>query len=169
MSAFVSARSSRSDTAQAAREVADAAGDRVAFALVYADEKHDLAAVERALRAKWGSAAILGSSTSGEITADGAHEGSIVALAATGEGFSAATALATGVMKNPEGAARELARQLAAKKGAGKHTLIVADPDNLIKSAPIVGNAKIAPILYEVSEKPDQIAKCHEEQLGSTV
>ena len=33
---------------------------------------------------------------------------------------------------------------------AGKHTLIVADPDNLIKSAPIVGTSKIAPILYEV-------------------
>lgn len=31
----------------------------------------------------------------------------------------------------------------------GKHTLIVADPDNLIKSAPIVGTAKIAPVLFE--------------------
>ena len=35
-------------------------------------------------------------------------------------------------------------------KDSGKHTLVVADPDNLIKSAPIVGNAKIGPILYEV-------------------
>ena len=35
---------------------------------------------------------------------------------------------------------------------SGKHTLIVADPDNLIKSTPIVGNAKIAPVLYEVNK-----------------
>ena len=35
---------------------------------------------------------------------------------------------------------------------SGKHTLIIADPDNLIKSTPIVGNAKIAPVLYEVNK-----------------
>lgn len=34
-------------------------------------------------------------------------------------------------------------------KDSGKHTLVVADPENLIKSAPIVGTAKIAPVLYE--------------------
>jgi len=37
-------------------------------------------------------------------------------------------------------------------KDSGKHTLVVADPENLIKSAPIVGTAKIAPVLYEVIE-----------------
>lgn len=125
MTAFVSARSSRSDSSQAAREVAEAIGSKVAFALVYADQKHDLAAVERALRSSWGNAPILGSSTSGEITAEGAHEGSLVVLAAVTEGFHAATAIATGVMKNPEGAARDLARQLAAKKGPGKNTLVI--------------------------------------------
>ena len=125
MSAFISAKSSRSDTKQATRELVDAVGSKVSFALVYADEKHDLAVVESTLKAAWGSAAIVGCSTSGEITADGAHEGSIVVLAAVGDGFQASTALARGVMNDPEGAARDLVRQLESKKGAGKHQLIV--------------------------------------------
>jgi hypothetical protein len=33
---------------------------------------------------------------------------------------------------------------------SGKHTLVVADPENLIKSTPIVGTAKIGPVLFEV-------------------
>ena len=37
-------------------------------------------------------------------------------------------------------------------KDSGKHTLVVADPENLIKSTPIVGTAKIAPVLFEVIE-----------------
>ena len=36
-------------------------------------------------------------------------------------------------------------------KDSGKHTLVVADPENLIKSAPIVGTSKIAPVLFEVN------------------
>jgi hypothetical protein len=129
MSAFISAKSSRSDTKQAARELVDAVGSNVSFALVYADEKHDLAFVESTLKAAWGSSAIVGFSTSGEITADGAHEGSIVVLAAVGDGFQASTALARGVMNDPEGAARDLVRQLESKKGAGKHLVLITNSD----------------------------------------
>ena len=125
MSEFTSAISSRNDTQQAAREVASAIGNKVAFALVYADQKHDLGVVESVLRGAWGAVPVLGCSTSGEINAEGPHEGSIVVLAAMAEGFHAGTALARGVMKEPEAAARDLARQLEAKKGPGKYTLIV--------------------------------------------
>ncbi|HZS14384.1 MAG TPA: FIST N-terminal domain-containing protein [Candidatus Dormibacteraeota bacterium] len=96
---WVGAGASRlADSRRAGAEAATAAvrGTDTRLLVVFASQAHDLAALLNGIRDVCPDAPLIGCSTAGEIAADGPGESSVVVTALGGDGFSVATAMASG-------------------------------------------------------------------------
>jgi hypothetical protein len=78
--------------------------------IVFCSESHDLTAVVRQIRERSGSVPLIGCSTSGEIATGGPGEAGVVVTALGGDGFSAATAAASGASRDLRAAGAAAAR-----------------------------------------------------------
>jgi hypothetical protein len=82
--------------------------------LVFASDRHDLAALLEGINEQSGGIPLIGCSTAGEIATDGPGDAGVVVVALGGDGLSVETALATGV----SGRLREAGAEAAACVGA---------------------------------------------------
>lgn len=91
-------RSAARDARAAGEEAARLAlgQDKASLLVVFASDAYDLEQLVRTISERSGGAPLIGCSTAGEIGASGPEDASVVVTALGGEGFSIATALATG-------------------------------------------------------------------------
>src|SRR6202022_178086 len=91
-------RSSGRDARAAGEEAASQAlqQDKARLLVVFCSDAYDLEQLIRTISERSGAAPLIGCSTAGEIGASGPGDTSVVVKALGGEGFSIATALATG-------------------------------------------------------------------------
>jgi hypothetical protein len=68
--------------------------------IVFCSVAHDLEAILRQIRTRSGPVPLIGCTTAGEISTDGAEDGAVIVAALGGEGFSVATAAATGASRD---------------------------------------------------------------------
>src|SRR6266545_6834629 len=104
-------RSVAVDAAQAgAAAVAEAVDGRLAkLVIVFASERYDLPRLVGEIAAGAPGADLIGCGTAGEIAAGGVAERGVVVVALGGDGFSVATAVASGVGVDPRGAGAHVA------------------------------------------------------------
>lgn len=120
-------RSRASDAYQAGVAAATQAvgGRRAKLLLVFCAHGYDLGALLRGLTKASGGAPLVGCSTAGEIAADGPGDASVVVMALGGDGFSVATAAATGASSRLREASAEVAGCMASVEDRGHRALLL--------------------------------------------
>lgn len=130
---WVGAGSSRTaDARTAGREAAERAvrGDGAKLLVVFVSQSYDLPELLTGIREAAPGVPLIGCSTAGEIAADGPGDAGVVVTALGGEGFSVATAAATGVsgdLRQAGATVGEAVEQVDARE----HTVLLLLTDGL--------------------------------------
>ncbi len=108
-------RSAARDARTAGEEAAGQAleQDKASLVVVFCSDAYDLELLIRTISDRSGGAPLIGCSTAGEIGASGPGDASVVVTALGGEGFSIATALATGASGRLRLASAEVAASVS--------------------------------------------------------
>jgi len=108
-------RSAARDARAAGEEAAGQAleQDKASLLVVFCSDAYDLELLIRTISERSGDAPLIGCSTAGEIGASGPEDASVVVTALGGEGFSIATALATGASGRLRLASAEVATSVS--------------------------------------------------------
>jgi len=105
------ARDARAAGEEAARRALEQ--DKASLLAVFASDAYDLELLVRTISDRSGGAPLIGCSTAGEIGASGPGDASVVVTALGGDGFSIATALATGASGRLRLASAEVAASVS--------------------------------------------------------
>jgi hypothetical protein len=147
-----SGASAAPDPAEAARIAGEAAVDGradAALLVVFASDAVDLHQLVPAVRAVAPGVPVIGCSTSGEIAAAGARDGSVVVMALGGSGFAVATAAASVDDLGLRGAGSAVAEAAAAVDGWPHRVLLVlsdglaGDQEEIVRGAYAVVGAEV--------------------------
>jgi hypothetical protein len=108
-------RSAATDARTAGAEAADQAleQDTASLVVVFCSDAYDLEVLIRTISERSGGAPLIGCSTAGEIGVSGPGDASVIVTALGGEGFSIATALATGASGRLRLASAEVAASVS--------------------------------------------------------
>jgi hypothetical protein len=108
-------RSAARDARAAGEEAASQAleQDKASLLVVFCSDAYDLELLIRTISERSGGAPLIGCSTAGEIGASGPGDSSVIVTALGGEGFSIATALATGASGRLRLASAEVAASVS--------------------------------------------------------
>jgi hypothetical protein len=108
-------RSAARDARAAGEEAASQAleQDKASLLVVFCSDAYDLEVLIRTISERSGGAPLIGCSTAGEIGASGPGDSSVIVTALGGEGFSIATALATGASGRLRLASAEVAASVS--------------------------------------------------------
>jgi hypothetical protein len=124
--------SSLADGGEAGRRAAQDAvkGEKPKLLIVFCSDRYDLNALLAGVNEHADGAAVIGCSTAGEIATEGPGDASVVAIALGGEGFSVATAAATGASADLRGAGERAAACIGGVDGRD-HRVVVLLTDGL--------------------------------------
>jgi hypothetical protein len=123
-------QSDAGDAYEAGRAAASHAidGRQAKLLMVFCSDAYDLDSLLRGVNGASGGSPLVGCSTAGEIAADGPTSASVVVMALGGDGFSVATAAATGASSRLREASAEVAASMAPLEDrAHKALLLLSD------------------------------------------
>lgn len=112
-------------------------GDAPKLLIVFSSVTHDAAALIDGVRQVAGDVPVIGCSTHGEIGPDGPRDGTVVAAAIGGPGFTVSTATATAVSGRQRAAGTEVARCVAQLPDQ-PHRVLLLFTDGLVRDQELI-------------------------------